>query len=80
MDSFSNSARRYSTDPSRNEKHGLFLILIMAVLGLLTIFVETMLVPALPGIAESLHVQSSDLAWVLTTVGARKPTISIVGG
>ncbi|HEY3420258.1 MAG TPA: MFS transporter [Methanomassiliicoccales archaeon] len=38
----------------------------MAVLVLLTIFVETMLVPALPSIAVSMAVQSSDLAWVLT--------------
>lgn len=80
MDSSSNSDRRYSADPLRNEKHGLFLILIMAVLGLLTIFVETMLVPALPGIAESLQVRSSDLAWVLTAYTlAGAVSIPIVG-
>ena len=48
------------------ESHGLFLILIMATLGLLTIFVETMLVPGLPIIAETLAARSSELAWVLT--------------
>ncbi len=53
-------------DPKRKERHDLFLIMIMAILGLMTIFVETMLVPALPNIAKDLAVQSSDLAWVLT--------------
>jgi predicted MFS family arabinose efflux permease len=53
-------------DQKQKEKHGLYLILIMAILGLLTIFVETMLVPALPTIAEDLVVRSSDLAWALT--------------
>jgi MFS family permease len=53
-------------DPRQKERHDLFLIMIMAVLGLLTIFVETMLVPAMPNIAMDLSVGSSDLAWVLT--------------
>ncbi len=38
----------------------------MAMVGLFTIFVETMLVPALPDIAIVLNATSSDLAWVLT--------------
>jgi MFS family permease len=66
MDDFKNVDRKDPVDPRNEEKHGLFLILIMAILGLLTIFVETMLVPALPYIAENLMVSSSDLAWVLT--------------
>lgn len=53
-------------DNKAGEGKGLFLIIIMAVLGLLTIFVETMLVPGLPIIAEELTVGASDLAWVLT--------------
>ncbi|HNU36095.1 MAG TPA: MFS transporter, partial [Methanomassiliicoccales archaeon] len=53
-------------DTREGEGQGLFLILIMAVLGLLTIFVETMLVPGLPIIAEEMLVGASDLAWVLT--------------
>ncbi|MBI0583970.1 MAG: MFS transporter [Methanomassiliicoccus sp.] len=60
------SAHKDAVDPKRTEARNLFLIIIMAVLGLLTIFVETMLVPALPGIAQDLSAQSSDLAWVLT--------------
>ncbi len=50
----------------KKEGQGLFLIFIMAILGLLTIFVETMLVPGLPNIAEGFLVGPSDLAWVLT--------------
>jgi MFS family permease len=67
MDNLQNVDRKNFIDTKCDEKHGLFLIVIMAILGLLTIFVETMLVPALPNIAEGLNVQSSDLAWVLTT-------------
>lgn len=67
-------------DPRHNEGHGILLIIIMAILGLMTIFVETMLVPGLPGIARDLSAQTSDLAWVLvayTLAGAI--TIPIVG-
>ncbi len=75
-----NVVRKDFVDPKCNEKHGLFLIMIMAILGLLTIFVETMLVPALPSIAENLTVQSSDLAWVLTAYTlAGAVSIPIVG-
>jgi MFS family permease len=64
----------------RDENHGLFLIVIMALVGLLTIFVETMIVPALPIVAENLAVRSSDLAWVLTAYTlAGAVSIPIVG-
>lgn len=53
-------------NPRRKERHDLLLIIVMSILGLLTIFVETMLVPALPNLAMDLTAQSSDLAWVLT--------------
>jgi MFS family permease len=66
MDSLKNVSDVRCVDPKQNETHGLFLILIMAVLGLLTIFVETMLVPGLPIMADNLAARSSDLAWVLT--------------
>jgi len=66
MDSFNKASKKDFSDPKRNEAHDLFLILMMAVLGLLTIFVETMLVPGLPIMAENLAARSSDLAWVLT--------------
>lgn len=80
MDSLQHVDHEGFVDPKRNEQHGLFLIIIMAVLGLLTIFVETMLVPALPTIAEDLTVQSSDLAWVLTTYTlAGAVSIPIIG-
>jgi MFS family permease len=63
-----------------NEKHDLLLIMIMAMLGLLTIFVETMLVPALPDIAMNLGAPSSDLAWVLTAYTlAGAVSIPIIG-
>ena len=45
----------------------------------LTVFVETMLVPALPTISEELKASSSDLAWVLTGYICRVVTIPIVG-
>jgi MFS family permease len=80
MDSLQKIDHKDSVDQKCNEKHGLFLIIIMAILGLLTIFVETMLVPALPYIAEDLTVSSSDLAWVLTAYTlAGAVSIPIVG-
>lgn len=80
MDSVLNVDRRGFVDPKHDEKHGLFLIMIMAILGLLTIFVETMLVPALPNVAEDLNVRSSDLAWVLTAYTlAGATSIPIIG-
>lgn len=67
-------------DPKKEERHGLFLIIVMAVLGLMTIFVETMLVPGLPNIAGDLAVRSSDLAWVLTAYTlAGAVSIPIIG-
>jgi len=67
-------------DPRHNERHGIFLIIIMAILGLMTIFVETMLVPGLPGIARDLSAQTTDLAWVLAAYSlAGAVTIPIVG-
>jgi MFS family permease len=66
MVSFHSTDSKNIINPRQKEKHDLFLIMIMAILGLLTIFVETMLVPAMPRIAKDLNVQSSDLAWVLT--------------
>lgn len=67
-------------DPRVSEKHGLLMIILMALLGLMTIFVETMLVPGLPGMARDLSAQTTELAWVLaayTLAGA--VTIPIVG-
>jgi MFS family permease len=66
MDIILNVENKRIIDQKRNERHELFLIFEMAILGLLTIFVETMLVPALPIISKNLAVESSDLAWVLT--------------
>ena len=66
MDSSRNVNNEVFVDPVRKESHDLFLIMIMTVLCLLTIFVETMLVPTLPRIAEDLSINSADLAWVLT--------------
>lgn len=66
MDSLQSNNHQDFVDSRCKEKHDLFLIMIMAILGLLTIFVETMLVPALPSIAQDLAVNSADLAWVLT--------------
>jgi MFS family permease len=66
MVSIQNGQYEPIVDPKRSEAHGLYSIILMAVLGLLTIFVETMLVPGLPIMAEDLVAQSSDLAWVLT--------------
>lgn len=80
MESLQNDYHKNFHDPISDEKHGLFLIIIMAVLGLLTIFVETMLVPGLPNIAEDLSVESSDLAWVLTAYTlAGAVSIPIIG-
>lgn len=71
---------RKNADQIRSEKHGLYLIMIMAMLGLLTIFVETMLVPALPDMAIKLGAPSSDLAWVLTAYTlAGAVSIPIIG-
>jgi len=75
-----NKTDRDIAKPRLKEKHDLFLILMMAILGLLTIFVETMLVPGLPKIAGDLAVGSSDLAWVLTAYTlAGAISIPIVG-
>lgn len=66
--------------PKAEESRNVSLIIIMAVLGLMTLFVETMLVPGLPHIARELEVQSSDLAWVLTAYTlAGAVSIPIVG-
>ena len=54
METANRAVNKNQSDPKNSERRNLFLILIMAVLGLLTIFVETMLVPALPYIAEQL--------------------------
>ncbi len=67
-------------DPRVTEKHEVHLILEMAALTLLTIFVETMLVPGLPIISEDLRAGPSDLAWILTAYTlAGAITIPIVG-
>ena len=74
------NAGRNIPDVRTHEKRALSTITLMAVIGLLTVFVETMLVPALPTISEELKASSSDLAWVLTGYTlAGAVTIPIVG-
>ncbi|MDW5562899.1 MAG: hypothetical protein SA339_06690 [Methanomassiliicoccus sp.] len=63
-----------------DEAKGFHLIIAMAVLALLTIFIETILLPALPMVAEDLQVGASDLAWVLTAyTPAGAVSVAIIG-
>lgn len=74
------AGNRRGSGPKAEGPHNISSIVIMAALGLMTLFVETMLVPGLPHIARELGVGSSDLAWVLTAYTlAGAVSIPIVG-